>query len=168
MLGETIKQVFSHRNGETEPPIYPPDVYGYFWFDGSNGGYVTDGKEPVLVGNSTVEFIGDNGGYFLDSCKGRWWGPIVPPWRDDARHPARLSLRAHLGRKGEIVITHEISERLRTNLVIAYRAIERAQEEFPDDGNLEKLREIADLMEWVRLQAYEYEKKLRDEGHDSQ
>lgn len=57
------------------------------------------------------------------------------------------------------MITPEISEKLRTNLVIAYRAIEEANEEFPDDHKKAKLVEIAEQMEWVRLQAYEYTKQ---------
>ena len=61
------------------------------------------------------------------------------------------------------MITHEISEKLRTNLMIAYRAIEINQEQYPDEGNLKKLDEIAELMEWVRIQAYEYEKNKKQE-----
>lgn len=71
---------YSHRNGETELPKPSSVLPEWFWFDGDVGGeFVTDGPEPTLVWDGTVEFNGDDHGYPIVRCVGRWWGPIPIP-----------------------------------------------------------------------------------------
>lgn len=72
-----MSQVYSHRNGETEPPAEP-------------GWYLFTGKIPGTA--VRVYLIADihHGGFFfganlIDStaCQGRWWGPVTLPWEDE-------------------------------------------------------------------------------------
>lgn len=48
------------------------------------------------------------------------------------------------------IVTHEMRQSLRECLMIAYRTIESAQEEFPDEGNLKRMDEIGNWMAWAK------------------
>lgn len=73
-------QCYSHRNGETEPPI---DI-GWYWFCGvvaGQGRY--EGSATVMrtiAGN--LYCIGSEETYSHDLADwvGQWYGPVVPPW----------------------------------------------------------------------------------------
>lgn len=81
------RMTYSHRNGETEPPT----VEGWYWFQGaityrgmqdlpwwglvavpSYRGHVAS-MRPHTQSNILAHVN-------LDETKGRWWGPIEPPW----------------------------------------------------------------------------------------
>lgn len=71
---------YSHRNGEIEPPT----VEGYYWFKGQIWRY---GDPQDIADLKTIEFyngtgiiVSEESDDFLSDTKGRWWGPVVPPW----------------------------------------------------------------------------------------
>lgn len=72
------KITYSHRNGETEPPTIDE---AWYWFDGG----LNDIEHP-----RGVLYIFDGATYAdgemwsISELKGRWWGPVTPPWGDDA------------------------------------------------------------------------------------
>jgi len=76
---------YSHRNGETEPPT----VAGWYWFEsnvtplrtGVLRVYIED-NEPMV----NVTFIKDGYSKHMSAASedGQWWGPLVPPWGDNA------------------------------------------------------------------------------------
>jgi hypothetical protein len=74
------KQLYSHRNGETEPPT----VEGRYWFDGKVDGELYRGLtvagsqyEDVRIWPDT--YMGWNA--LSDfAFEGQWWGPVTPPW----------------------------------------------------------------------------------------
>lgn len=73
--------VYSHRNGETEPPTEA----GFFWFIGRKH------KHSQRVSRAGVYRAWWNAGELrisiapwspcsVDELVGRWWGPVTPPW----------------------------------------------------------------------------------------
>lgn len=80
---------YNHRNGETEPPT----ENGWYGFDGEHRNAIFAGKpvesgvhERALVlvdGDQYYRYVwnGDDDQTIADYI-GRWWGPIVPPWRE--------------------------------------------------------------------------------------
>jgi hypothetical protein len=76
-------KLFSHRNGETEPPTEE----GEYWFRGEVGGESYAGRVPVSVWVSFKQkLMAQNPFSYVDvdmyNFVGQWWGPIVPPWED--------------------------------------------------------------------------------------
>lgn len=85
-----MSERYSHRNGETEPPTLNEE---YFWFRFSND------ESPIIVEGMFFMQIGyeddsifkngvlDTGGEFKSFDElplGQWWGPVTPPWEQDA------------------------------------------------------------------------------------
>lgn len=76
-IGEYLrrhKPIYTHRNGETEPPT----VKGNYWFKGILLFIDSPGREreeTSLVVNVSLDFM-------LDKYVGRWWGPVMPPWEN--------------------------------------------------------------------------------------
>lgn len=86
---------YSHRNGESEPPVEP----GVYWFEGV---FYYEGEDELStyyriyvvtpIGNEDAKlwaykFMDDNPherGKRVDMLTGRWWGPVLPPWEQDA------------------------------------------------------------------------------------
>jgi hypothetical protein len=76
---------YSHRNGETEPPT----ERGWYWFYGK---HVNEKRKPVkqkcnlYVFGGCTEYRDPDGKYKimtnLSSLRGKWWGPLVPPWQE--------------------------------------------------------------------------------------
>lgn len=71
---------YSHRNGETDAPT----KRGYYWFSGMAGDEPYEdmitvlqwasGENLVAMGADTTDLL---------EFKGKWFGPIVPPWDSD-------------------------------------------------------------------------------------
>lgn len=83
-----MKQQYSHRNGETEPPTI---LEHHYWFKGDEGsGY--DDEGPLVFVMPAEKDIGP---YIYSDCyevggrvpiadmQGQWWGPVLPPWAED-------------------------------------------------------------------------------------
>jgi len=78
-------QGYSHRNGETEPPT----VEGWYWWIGTVvGSYTEKGLVSVTVprDNSKIQIWPSwcDGWLGIEDMLGEWWGPLVPPWGDNA------------------------------------------------------------------------------------
>lgn len=77
-----MNNVYSHRNGETEPPT----IAARFWFDGwrtkhnGNRVHVMD----LVETNKRGGVYNDTDGETNDAVEysGHWWGPISPPWEN--------------------------------------------------------------------------------------
>ena len=86
--------IFSHRNGETEPPT----EIGWYWCGGAltvdgtrrkiwNMLYLADWhNESFVVGlpDGQMAVLGKDATGFREvtfSCQ--WWGPVTPPWEQD-------------------------------------------------------------------------------------
>jgi hypothetical protein len=77
-----MPQLYSHRNGETEPPSLPEK---YFWYKatdpedfGFEGVYFTQTEgcqEEDGVLDVDLDFTP-----YRNLPPGRWWGPVSPPW----------------------------------------------------------------------------------------
>lgn len=72
-------------NGENTPPREPGD----YWFKGIIGheadGYDAGYADIVTLddqGNVWLAGSGQEGWIPIGDVYGRWWGPIVPPWKD--------------------------------------------------------------------------------------
>lgn len=75
--------IYSHRNGETEPPI----EWGYFFYEGQivKPGQVRGRRRHLFVlvfgpSNDNLRIRVDNKIIPVGNCTGRWWGPVTPPW----------------------------------------------------------------------------------------
>lgn len=72
MARTSLPPLYSHRNGETEPP----SESGYYWFDGfvimSSGNRlrVRDMLEPEQEPRDRT-------------YEGQWWGPVTSPWEQE-------------------------------------------------------------------------------------
>lgn len=73
---------YSHRNGETTPPSV--GVWYWFWGRVIKPGQTRGSRRMTIVRCYPGGFIVD-GKYFRFAeiqFDGRWWGEIVPPWKD--------------------------------------------------------------------------------------
>jgi hypothetical protein len=75
---------FSHRNGETSAPTEG----GWYWFDGTVDGDAYQGMaiaelkyDEIDVWSNTLLGWNRMSG---ETLVGRFWGPLVPPWEQDA------------------------------------------------------------------------------------
>lgn len=71
--------LYSHRNGETEPP----SVEGRFWFKGMLDKIPSTGIVAINAGWQTTcwpDWI--EGWSPPDDFQGQWWGPVTPPWNE--------------------------------------------------------------------------------------
>lgn len=75
--------MYSHRNGETEPPTEA----GYYFFRGRKMRH----PRRTSVGAMVRVWQGDGemrtqlrtcSPCSVDEMVGRWWGPVTPPWED--------------------------------------------------------------------------------------
>lgn len=79
---------FSHRNGETEPPIVATDNGLWFWFDGEdNNSRPQDEWFGVFWVTDTYAMDTRGEKIPLGELPGKWWGPLTPPWETDAARP---------------------------------------------------------------------------------
>jgi hypothetical protein len=81
-------KLFSHRNGETEPPTEE----GEYWFRGRvlnrpvaqrvhvSAWRFGNGREELRISNP---FLDDGNEMEMYKCDGRWWGPVHPPWESE-------------------------------------------------------------------------------------
>lgn len=77
-----MSEVYTHRNGETEPPTI---LEKFYWFRASMGSYyeATFGCYYIMPAD------GNKGPYLHDDdteiskLEGQWWGPVTPPWEQD-------------------------------------------------------------------------------------
>lgn len=77
-----MSNVYSHRNGEREAPT----IDGYYWFDGEipELNSLHPSQRRIIAEVLHGAFLSDYQMPDVNECKGRWWGPVVPPW-DDAQ-----------------------------------------------------------------------------------
>jgi hypothetical protein len=73
---------YAHRNGETEPPSEQALIDGgWYWFnDNREGG----GFGMFLLFGGYLLGYGPNDETLATDLDGRWWGPVIPPWQDNA------------------------------------------------------------------------------------
>jgi hypothetical protein len=77
-LGGTI--MYSHRNGETEPPTVDGDYFRKY----RDGGWDIVGIDcNLLPGRGIISYMGTDEFDYLDKLEDgefQWYGPIVPHW----------------------------------------------------------------------------------------
>lgn len=80
--------IYSHRNGETEPPT----IYEEFYWHERVIGSKYDDEDAILFVMPPEDDIGAyiysnsheiNGRIPISEIEGRWWGPVIPPWSDN-------------------------------------------------------------------------------------
>lgn len=71
--------MYSHRNGEIEPPT----VNGWYWFDGNH--YDVRCQNLVAVRSFGLFPTWLEGWSEPETFEGKWYGPLVAPW--DAPQP---------------------------------------------------------------------------------
>ena len=83
--------LYSHRNGETEPPR----GIGLYWFRGKihHPDFYHTVADSIELGNryttGEIYYDGEECGHVMSDFEGEWWGPIVAPW-DEATQPYEL------------------------------------------------------------------------------
>jgi hypothetical protein len=75
---------YSHRNGETKPPTIHEE---YYWFEADENSRVLARTGCYYIYSfysvdDPARLAGDDGAH-IDKLKGRWWGPVTPPWDND-------------------------------------------------------------------------------------
>ena len=80
-----MSERYTHRNGETEPPTVHE---GYYWFDADEHAVnrATSGCYYIMPASESVNGIAFLSGEDvpINVLKGRWWGPVTPPWEQGA------------------------------------------------------------------------------------
>lgn len=91
---KAAKQVYSHRNGETEPPT----VHGWYWVKGTvvvKGETINiydclvikhwlDSSMLTRLGDGQfVTLIAESSVWPLGEWHCQWYGPVLPPWEQD-------------------------------------------------------------------------------------
>lgn len=83
-------RMYSHRNGESDPPALTDHYYWFSHADVNTTGvlqdlvYVFSAEEDmpsyIYFEDSLFAEITNNGRIALVDLRGQWWGPIIPPW----------------------------------------------------------------------------------------
>lgn len=76
-----MNERYTHRNGETDPPQVHQDGGQFFWYDGQDFD-----ERPMnewfglfwVCGAQAIDTTLSE--YPLSEFRGRWWGPVTPPW----------------------------------------------------------------------------------------
>lgn len=74
--------IYSHRNGETEPPTIYEE---YYWYQATEAEITHDGCYyiyPYFDEDDPARVAGNDGKPIAD-MDGRWWGPVTPPWEGE-------------------------------------------------------------------------------------
>jgi hypothetical protein len=84
MARTSLPSQYSHRNGETEPPA----IHGWYWLKKFHILPITNAivfvahkkyKKELLIMNGAS----DKPEIPVRDVIGRWWGPIMPPWKQN-------------------------------------------------------------------------------------
>jgi hypothetical protein len=71
--------IYPHRNGESDPPS--KEETGWYWFNSNNP---TGGAGMFLMTDGRLYGYGVDGRAKVGKLNGRWWGPVIPPWQEEA------------------------------------------------------------------------------------
>lgn len=72
---------FQHRNGETEPPT---EEYAFYWYCNIDWINHTKGPGGIFLVCEGVALDANGNDTALENLPGQWWGPVTPPWEQEA------------------------------------------------------------------------------------